>query len=142
MSVIMHHKADGAEVSVSLPHLSAGEQLYVTNIGKRDLEVLPQSHGPIHPGESRLFERHSSGVGIMVTTVTEVPPANWPPKKSLPTMSISPAELKKAIEEYLLTFGDNGVENERWLTPRGYAESELTEFLEWLERRADQPAAE
>ena len=77
----MHHKADGAETIVSLPHLSAGEKLYVTNIGKRDLEIQPKSHDPIPPGESRLYERDSSGVGIVVTPVTEVPPANYPPKK-------------------------------------------------------------
>lgn len=78
MTVIMHHKADGAECSVCLPHLSADEKLYVTNIGKRGLAILPNSHEPIPPGESRLYERHPSGKGIVVTKVIDVPPANFP----------------------------------------------------------------
>ncbi len=55
-------------------------------------------------------------------------------------MNIPLSELRKAIEEYLLTFGDNGVEDERFLTPRDLAEEVLTEFVEWLERRAAQPS--
>jgi hypothetical protein len=73
MSHIMRQKADGAEVSVSLPSLSPGERLYVTNIGKRNLEILPKSHDPIPPGETRLYERHRSGNGIVVTIPPDQP---------------------------------------------------------------------
>jgi hypothetical protein len=53
----MHHKADGAEVAVAIPHLSPGEKLYVTNVGKMPLDILPKSvFDPILPGETWLFE--------------------------------------------------------------------------------------
>lgn len=54
-------------------------------------------------------------------------------------MSISLIELSALVEEYLKTFGDNGVEDERFRTPRQYAEGELEDFMDWLKRRTDQP---
>lgn len=50
--------------------------------------------------------------------------------------SIDIDELKRLIEEYLQTRSDEEYsKDERFLTPRGFAEDEMNDFLWWLENR-------
>lgn len=41
-------------------------------------------------------------------------------------------DIKELIDEYIKTLSDD-FEDERFSSPRGFAQGELEEFLEWLE---------